>query len=244
MADSPYGWRARAGLILPADNAVAEPELWGMGLPGISFHTLRLTTTEHDSMREQAVATASALEELAVDIVVYACAESSFSGGESTHVELSALLRAICTVPVVTATGAMIDAVQTLGLKRIALVTPYREPSGAELEKTFATHGIDVVSARHRDFRIEGDDPREWLLTNAQPPSVTYQMVRDTDHPEAEGVVVCATNLAFLGLLDQAELDLDKPIVSSNQSIVWALLTELGLKAPVPGYGRLLRASR
>jgi maleate isomerase len=69
-------------------------------------------------------------------------------------------------------------------------------------------------------------------------------MIRDADAEGVEGVVVSATNLALLPLLEQAEADIGKPVVGCNQSILWWCLRQLGIKQPVAGYGVLLRTER
>jgi maleate cis-trans isomerase len=241
---SGFGWRARIGLILPADNVVAEPELYSLGLPGISFHASRLTVTEHAQMRRQALDSATAFAEMGVDVVVYACAETSFNAGEDARGRLPQIIQEACGLPVVTATTAILEAVTALDLKRVAVVTPYTDRSGRLFESALAGQGVEVLAARHRDFRVGSRDPREWYETNRQPPTTAYHMLRDADSDGVDGVVASATNLAMLQLLEEAEQDLGKPVVGCNQSILWWCLRELGIKQPIPGYGALLRAER
>lgn len=241
---SVFGWRARVGLVLPADNAVAEPELYSLNLPGISFHGVRLSATDHTQMREQAVEAASVFAEMGVDVAVYACAETSFNAGGGNRERLAEVIAQASGVPVTTATSATLEAVAALRLKRLAVVTPYSAASGELFEETLREHSIDVTRAVHRDFREGSGDPREWFATNRQPAHTVYDMVRGVVTKDADGVVISSTNLCTLPLLDQAEADIGKPIVSSNQSIVWWCLRELGIKAPVPGYGELLRMKR
>lgn len=231
------------GLILPADNVVMEPELYAVGLPGVSFHSIRLTTTEHTAMRRQGVSFLDVLAELGVDIVVYGCAETSFDGGGG-HEGFSAMISSASPVPVVTATEAMIQAITYLGLCRIGLVTPYRYESGVLLEKTLAGSGFVVSSATHHCLSSSLSEPREWYATNRSPATDTYQWVRAADGSDIDGIVVSATNLQSLAVLAQAEADLGKPVVSSNQAILWWCLRRLGLKAPIHGWGSLLADSK
>lgn len=76
-----YGWRARIGLLLPVDNAVMEPELYGLGLPGISYLGVRLTTSDRPKMPEDSIRLAPVFSNLGINIVVYACAATSFLQG-------------------------------------------------------------------------------------------------------------------------------------------------------------------
>lgn len=235
-----YGWRGRIGLILPLDNVVMEPELNALALPGVSFHGLRLTVSTADAMRSQAIETAGAMVELGLDAVAYACAETSFNGGSGVRKTLSQLIENECSLPVVTATNAMLAAAKQLGLERIAVVTPYGQESGTAFEQTLAESGLTVVSALHRDFRLESDDPREWYVTNRQPATEVYAMARKADTKGAEAVVIAATNLSTFGIIEQLETDLGKPVLTSNQCILWWCLRELGLSTKRIPLGRIM----
>jgi maleate isomerase len=237
-----YGWRARIGLILPADNVLIEPELNALDLPGVSFHGLRLTATEPELMRSQAVELARTVTELGLDAVVYACAETSFNGGSGVRMSLAALIENECGKPVVTATIAMLAALEHLQIRRLALVTPYSAESGAILESTLAENGVAVTASVHRDFSRESDDPRVWYLTNRQPDEVAYEMARNLDRSRAEAVLIASTNLATLQIVDQLERDIGVPVISSNSSIVWWCMQRLGLSPGGLRLGRLLAA--
>lgn len=235
-----FGWRARIGLILPADNVLMEPELNSLTLPGVSFHGLRLTATEPDAMRRQAVEQASAIRELGLDAAVYACAETSFNGGEGVRESLAETIQRECGAPVVTATNALLAALQHAGSERLALATPYSAESGAILEATLAEHGYDIRSSLHRDFSLESQDPRVWYLTNRQPATLAYGIAKSVDTPEVDTVVIVSTNFATLQIIKQLEADLGKRVITTNQSILWWCLRTLRINQPDIGIGGLL----
>lgn len=238
------GWRARIGLILPADNVVIEPELYELGLPGVTYHASRLPAVEHDAMRAQAEQAARTLHETGVDALVYCCAETSFDAGAARRAQLTTMLEVASEVPATTATGAMVSAIRQMQLSKIALVTPYTDASGARFEQTLSDEGIGVVAALHRDFRSGDLSTPEWYATNRQSPTTTYNMIRAVNTPAADGVVVCSTNLPFMSVLEQAERDLGKSVIGCNQSIIWWCLSALGIKEPVDSIGSLLRGPR
>ncbi|MET0503425.1 MAG: hypothetical protein ABW172_18040, partial [Candidatus Binatia bacterium] len=45
-----------------------------------------------------------------------------------------------------------------------------------------------------------------------------------------------------LKVLDKLEADLKAPIVASNPAMLWFVLSKLGLRYEIAGYGRLLRS--
>ncbi|TDE14369.1 hypothetical protein [Jiangella asiatica] len=238
-----YGWRARIGLILPADNVVMEPELNALVLPGVSFHALRLTETEPERMRRQAVELASAIRELGLDAAVYACAETSFNGGDGARETLAGTIEVECGVPVVTATNALVVALAHVGARRLALATPYSARSGEILEATLNAQGYEIAASLHRDFSLESADPRVWYLTNRQPATMAYEIARSVDTAKADTVVIVSTNLATLQVVDYLEADLGKQVITTNQSIVWWCLRTLRIRQPDLGIGSLLHAA-
>lgn len=236
-----YGWRGRVGLILPADNVLMEPELNALHLPGLSFHGLRLTATEPDAMRRQAVELARAVRELGLDAVVYACAETSFNGGDGVRLSLSETIEQECGVPVVTATNALLAALEFSGAERLAVATPYSAGSGDILEHTLRDHGFEIASSIHRDFSLESADPRVWYLTNRQPATLSYEIAKSLESVEADTVVMVSTNWATLQIVEHLERDTGKRVLTTNQSILWWLFRQLRIRQDDLGIGELLR---
>jgi maleate isomerase len=233
--------RARIGLILPMDNVVMEPELYALGIPGVSYHTIRLTTKERRLMPEQAIVLAPILVESGVDLIVYACAETSFLGGADDSHRVSAEITAATGLPCVTAVGAMIEALRTLAVHRIALVTPYTAARTQVMQEVLLRYGFETAGYTQQDFSEGHGDSREWYHTNRQPPSVAYEMALRADRPAAEAVVIGATNFRTLAVVEALEAQLGKPVVTTNQAILRAALLCLGISDPIPGMGRLFQ---
>ena len=236
-----YGWRARCGLIIPVDNTVMEPELYGLAIPGVSFHSARLTTTERTRMPEQGMELAPLFVEMGVDAVVYACAETSFLGGVDANTVIIDRISSSTGLPAVTATWAMVLALRGLSAARIALATPYTAERGKVMEEFLRRSGVEVVASQHRDFHAGSDDPREWYETNTQPASTAYRMVRELAPTNVDAVLISATNFRTFEIVEPLEKDLGIPVISCNQAILWWLGKELKLDG-IPPFGTLGRA--
>ena len=234
-----YGWRARLGVILPMDNAVLEPEWSSLALPGVAVYGARLGTAERSRMPGSGVELSEVFNELGVDVVGYACAETSLLGGVDTNVMVRDGIQAATGCPAVTAIGAMTEALDALGVASVAIAAPYRPSSATALEEYLSASGLRVTNVVARDFSDTSDDHREWYATNLQPPSTAYRMAREADHPDAEAVVVAATNLRTFEVIDALEQDLGKPVISTNTALLWALLRRCGVTLPEPSLGRL-----
>ncbi len=234
-----YGARARIGLILPADNVVIEPEYSELALDGISFHGLRLTATDPEQMRGQAVELADAIALMGLDAAVYACAETSFNGGEDARQSLPSLISKRCGLPVVTATNATLEAVAAVGLSYATVITPYTPRSGDLFERTLTIAGCEVAASSHRDFRDAGSDEREWFYTNRVAADTAMAMAMKADVEAAQGIVIGSTNWPTLQTISKLEQAAGKPVITSNQAILWWCKNTLGLDIDAPALGRL-----
>lgn len=134
----------------------------------------------------------------------------------------------------VTTSGALLEAVQQLGVTRIAAATPYDEVIGALFGRFFAEARMQLVHTANL-----GRSGRIWTV----PWEATYELVRAADHPDAEAVLVACTNLPTYEILDQLEQDLGKPVLSANQTTVWSALRRAGGEYAGPG-SALRRACR
>ena len=48
------------------------------------------------------------------------------------------------------------------------------------------------------------------------------------------------TNWAAMGVAEKLEMEIGKPVVTSNQATIWAAFCALGMDQPITGYGRLM----
>ena len=236
-----YGWRARIGLILPMDNAVMEPEFYSLGLEGIAAHSVRLLTTEREQMPQAGIDASVAFNELGVDAIGYACAETSFLGGLDTNTLVSREIEKRTQRPAVTAIGAMVEALGAMRASTVAVAAPYRESSALALQEYLDAVGIRVIGFESEDFSARSSDSREWYETNLQPPATAYRMARQATVADVDAVVIAATNLRTFEIIPHLESDLGKPVISSNSALIWSLLRRCGVRIASVPLGQLWR---
>jgi maleate cis-trans isomerase len=227
------GWRARIGVLLPADNAVLEYEANRLAVSGVSFHIARMRPLELGDLPQEALEHIPSLKECQSRFILYACAASSFMFGVSANEDLEKKIRDRSGLECATATGAMVKALKTLGIDRVALATPYWRELDERLLAYFKESGIQV---RH----IESLHLDTWEAMNNQSPTAAYQLAKKADHAEADGLLILSTNLPTLDVLQVLEDDLKKPVMSTNQTMVWAAYRSLGIRDSIRSYGRLL----
>ncbi len=229
------GWRGRIGVLLPPDNAVLEYETNRLPLPGISFHVARLFSRKLEELPEESLKHIPSLQECGVNFILYACAASSFMFGAGANAKLEQEIRARSGLGAATATGALVQSVKALGIRRVALATPYWKELDDKLLAYFAEGEVRVV-------KIESMRLDTWQAMNNQTPAGVYPLVRRADHPDAESILILSTNLPTLSIIQSLEDDLKKPVISTNQAMIWAALRGLKIREPISGLGRLLES--
>ena len=236
-----YGWRERIGLLIPSNNAVIEPEFARMAPEGVGVYGARVLCGVEpperlDQKLREAETQAARLADTQVNVMAYACLATSFFRPEGWSEAFCRKITDATGIPCVTAESALVEALQTIGAKRLAVATPQPSSRNAHVERMFASARFEVRSIRS----LEIGDLSE---VNRPGPEVAYRLGREADaaSPEADAVCILATDFRTIEAIEPLERDLGKPVVTNNQAILWACLRRSGLTAPVEGYGRLLR---
>ena len=241
------GWRARIGVLVPPGNPTVEPELYRMAPSGVSVHFARLDSSSsasapgaHGGMEDRTQAyvdslpaVAPALGAVNPAIVALAFTAASYSNGFAREAALADRIASLTVSPALTAAQAILAALEHLGVKRLALGTPYPESISAMARAYWEAAGLTVVGYA----RLIG-------VTNIYDESEerAYRLARQADVPDADALLLSGTGLPTIGVLELLERDLGKPVVSSNQALLWRALRMAGVREPVPGFGRLLTA--
>jgi maleate isomerase len=241
------GWRARIGVLVPPGNPTVEPELYRMTPHGVSLHFARLDSSSSSSApgahggmedRTQAYldslpAVAPTLGAVSPAVVVLAFTAASYSHGFVREQVLADRIASLTGSRALTAAQAIFAALQRLGVKKLALGTPYPESISALGRAYWEAAGLKVVGyARLAGVENIYDESEERA----------YRLACQADVPDADAVLLSGTGLPTVGVLEVLERDLGKPVISSNQASLWRALRMAGVREPVAGFGRLLTA--
>ena len=72
-------------------------------------------------------------------------------------------------------------------------------------------------------------------------PKYLSETLTKLDINSADALFISCTALPALEIIDEVEKKINKPVFSSNQTLIWDALRSVGYKSPVEGYGKLLR---
>ena len=72
-------------------------------------------------------------------------------------------------------------------------------------------------------------------------PKYLSEILTKLNTDDADALFVSCTALPALEILDEVEKKINRPVFSSNQTLIWDTIRSVGYKSPVDGYGKLLR---
>lgn len=164
-------------------------------------------------------------------VVILAHTSSSYLNGLAGEQALVERITAQSGALALTAAGAVRAGLLALGVKRLALGTPYPESISAIGRTYWEAAGFEVVS--HRRL---GDVADIYATTEAQ----ARDLARAVDTAAADGILLSGTGMPTVGVLSDLERELGKPVVSSNQAALWHAWRLAGVARAIPDFGRLL----
>ncbi len=237
----PIGHRATLGLIaLQADETV-EPELHHLfARPGVALYVSRVpsgaevTTDTLAAMQAHLPAAARLLPpSLEFGAIGYACTSGATTIGAD---RVAALVRDAAAARHVTdPLTAAVAACDAMGIRSLALVSPYVASVADPLRAAFARGGVAVPVSVSFGEKIEA------RVARIDPGSIREAALSVGGAAEAEAVFLSCTNLRTFGIIDDLEQRLGKPVLASNQVLAWHMARLAGGPELPDAPGRLFR---
>ncbi len=236
-----YGWRARIGLLVPAANVVMEPEMARMLPEGVSVHASRLVLAGAYSDKSAGVMVASVAQAAGLlrmtdpSVVAFGCTSSSFLEDEQ---EIRKTIEEATGAPAITSSGAILQALRSFGIRKVAVATPYPGFVNEGERRWLEGEGFTVLDIQGLDL---GKNEYEVKLIGRQPPQVAYALALRVARCGPDGLFISCGNFSTAPIIEALERDLGLPVVTSTQATLWHALRTAGVRAPVEGYGALMR---
>jgi maleate isomerase len=239
--DAGIAHRAAIGLIVLATDHTIEHEWRAMlRLDGVGFYHSRLLNAP-DINPQTLHAMEARITEAAglirpgerIDAIAFACTSGALVIGDHAVAARvrAARPRVACTTPM----EAAIAAFAALGVRRIALLTPYVDELNRMMRAHLVGHGIDVPVMGSFNHANDNEVAR---IDAASIERAVLALGREAD---VEAVFVSCTSLRLAGQVEHLESLLNKPVTSSNHALAWRALRLAGCPDAVPGFGRLMR---
>jgi maleate isomerase len=239
------GFRGRIGIVVPSTNTSCQPECERLRPRGVTNHIARISIRERPLTTEQAF-----LEHVeamrngmrtAIDQVVtcqpthliMGVALEAFWGGVAASQQLQQELAERAGLGVSMGSTATDAALQRLGARRIAVLTPHQPRGDEQVGNWFREAGYDVR-------RLIGLKCASPVLIAHTTPQQVITALRELDGDDIDALVQVGTNLAAIELCAEAEQWLGKPVLAINAVTYWDALRRSGIEDKVVGCGSVL----
>jgi maleate isomerase len=227
------------GVLVPATNTTVETE-YGRLLPAtLQVHVARIPLLSSGAETSPRGGDADVdyqarlLGDARVAVVALAQTAASLSS-DGFDDKIIRRMSEAAGVPAITSARAIGLAVRALGARRIALVAPFPVATLKLLERHYtAKYGLEVVASES----FSGTDSVIY-------PTLGQELARDaitrTNRPEIEIFVVPGGNFPTMSFISDWERAIGKPVITTNQATLWAMLQIMRADEALPGLGRLL----
>ncbi|MEM6566081.1 MAG: Asp/Glu racemase [Pseudomonadota bacterium] len=134
--------------------------------------------------------------------------------------------------------SALIAGCRHLGIRRLALLSPYVAPVSSRLQQVIASSGIETPV--FGSFNV----CQEATVVRITPESVCEAAASLMEGAEVDGLFLSCTNLRVLDVIEPLEAQLGKPVLTSNQVLAWQMLELAGVAASLSAPGQLFSRHR
>ena len=236
-------WRARIGTVAPSRGDTYCYEFYQMVprnilLTQIALTVKKLTPDNFSRAFDAYEEAALTLAEEGVETLILGGGPVFVSQGSGTGEALCARIQKATSLSVTTDFMAVADAAHALGIKRLAIISPYREELNGRIRSYFQEKGFQVPLIRglgiERNIEI-GNLPEDASLKLA--------MATFREEPKIDGFYITCPRWRTASSIALLEKETGKPVVTSVQASIWWAFKTLGIKDSIKGYGRLLSSS-
>jgi maleate isomerase len=136
--------------------------------------------------------------------------------------------------PALTSAQAIGEAVNALGMRRIALVSPYSEAVMARTKNYYESrYNLDVITT----VAFGASDSYAIGALSAGNATDAFASIQDSS---IEVLVVPGGNFPTMKHIAEWENRFGKVVLTTNQVVIWAVMNAMGIREPLAGLGRLL----
>ena len=240
------GYRKVFGVLAPSTNTVVEPDFYRMIVPGVTAHVGRIhihdqNLTNNDDFEALLVQIRAEIEAACdrvltaePDYLVMGMSAETFWGGIEGAAQFQEHIESYTGKKLATGAEACKRALELHGAKKIAVVTPYQEIGDVNVKRYFTEIGFDVLN-------ITGLRCPSAVSIARVDEKTLRRTIAEINTPDVDAIVQVGTNLSMVGLADELEDALQKPVIAINAATWWHALRENGINDKISGFGSLLR---
>jgi maleate isomerase len=238
--DRPFGWRKRIGLLSPTVIETAAYDFYKLAPDGVSMcattsnieHWSRENFQQH--VLDPIVTAVKYLASRHVDYIIHTGMPVVTTRGKGFEDELVKQIEEVTGLPATTSIRSAIRALAHLGVRNIALLTPYPLELHRSAHAFLTASGFNVVTDHTMDvvFKQLQDVTPAQILATAR--AVLAKA------PAADGMYIPCNQWSGADAAPLIERELGVPVVTGAHADYWEAFRSLGITDRIEGHGRLM----
>jgi maleate cis-trans isomerase len=157
------------------------------------------------------------------DIVLYGCTSATLTHGAEFDRDLAKTIKAGTGAASLTAAGSLVEALQALNVQRIGFSSPDVGSINEQAVSFIKQSGIETVKSVNvgQDLGCYGQGEMS--------PDEVYDLALNADDPNAQAIVLSCTDMRSVEVIERIETATGKPVVTSNQAMIFGLCRKLSI---------------
>ena len=230
--------KAHVGVIVPAVNRTCETQFHNHAPSVLGIHTMRARIAGKwarpiEELKPEITMVTEMLAECRPDLMVYNCTASSMREGPEGERRILDIMEDTADIPAISTSAAVTEAFQHFGIRSVVVVTPY--PKNDDILFYLGKTGVNVVNNVALNLPVSeygNVTPEQWV-----------EIATENDRADADAIFLSCAATTQIDAVAPLEAAIGKPVVNSNQAVLWASLMrlrgKLGAFAP-PSTGSLM----
>lgn len=166
-----------------------------------------------------------------IDCIAYGCTSGTIAIGDDAIAK--EIHKSKPNSYVSTPITAAVKAFTKLNIKTITVLTPYPTQVNKSVFDYLSKHHIKITSFNSFNLKYDTEIAKV-------DPNCIYETIKSLDYNESDAVFVSCTALRIVEILKKVEDTIKKPVISSNQAIIWDSLRSVNINNSINDYGTLL----
>ena len=232
-----FGPRGVFSILIPLQNANMQPEYESMRPEGVSNQIYRFDLSNHAKVAESVLASIPGSLLCWPDMVILGNSIEMQGWSLEQQSEYRENIQVLVDgTPFVTATDACSAALKTIGAKRIAVLSPMSEVHSRSAQGYYEALGFEAPYGTWLEVKRSED------IIKVKVDQILAAFRRN-DHDDVDTFLHLGGALGMVGMIEELEKELGRPVISVNAATYWYALRKHGIQDPIPGFGQLLMKS-
>src|SRR5665213_1651702 len=238
--DQPFGWRKRIGLLSPTVIETQAYDFYKVAPDGVSMcaTTSNIDHWDTDNFKahvlDPMVTAVKYLASRHVDYIVHTGMPVVTTRGPGFDQELIKLITDSTGIPATTSIRSAIDAINHLGARNVALLSPYPQNIHQSALTYLKASGINVVAEHSEDVvfkRLQDTPPATFI-------AAVKRLIAAA--PSVDCVYIPCNQWTACDAVTMIEKECGVPVVTGSHADYWQAFRSVGVQDRIEGRGRLM----